>query len=242
MILTLTDADCPMRVVSDVHIDYMYSYIRRAKQLEPLFCNVKTLIFNGDTVEQRSKHRRDWKRHIDDLQKLGAKFNIRVIFVTGNHDPHVSKTHAIKIGTSIIHHGDLFTTVSESPQNLQTALQKLHDHRAYRATVDRPGTIWHYIPSLRFVWRAWKNAPVRAEQHLQKAEDPYSLLIMGHTHYSGHWQFAQERHLLNTGSMFPLGNSYVVDVLDSHTFVLRKLHKGLYRKVRIGHAIITINT
>lgn len=244
MILTLTDTDCPIRIVSDVHIDYMYSYIRRARQLEPLFDGVRTLVFNGDTVEQRARHPRDWKKHIAEIREMGHKLGVRVIFITGNHDPHVSNTHALRIGHSVVHHGDLFTTPSGDgdplPVNFSAALQQLHEHRTHRAKIDSPSHFWHYIPNLQFVWRAWMQAPQRAQRHFQQAQDPYRLLILGHTHFSGHWKFSQHQQLLNTGSMFPLGNSFVVDAANVHEFTLRRLHKQLLRRVRVGQPIVTI--
>jgi hypothetical protein len=40
--------------------------------------------------------------------------------------------------------------------------------------------------------------------------------------------------------MFPLGNSFVVDAANVHEFTLRRLHKQLLRRVRVGQPIVTI--
>ena len=60
----------PIRILSDLHLAHPGSRIVNAAQLAPLLDGVKTLIFNGDTSEERmKKYREPAQAQLDALDK-----------------------------------------------------------------------------------------------------------------------------------------------------------------------------
>ena len=78
----------PIRVLSDLHLAHPGSRIADPRQLEPLLEGVKTVVFNGDTLEERMKKFRELgERHLETLTKMCAERDLEVHLVRGNHDP-----------------------------------------------------------------------------------------------------------------------------------------------------------
>ncbi len=100
----------PIRIVSDVHWRHPVGIVRHPEQLAPLFDGAGTVIFNGDTVEQRSGTGRDGVmeaagRFEECCRSEGAE----AVFVNGNHDPDVSGCGLLEFagGRVVVTHGDV---------------------------------------------------------------------------------------------------------------------------------------
>jgi UDP-2,3-diacylglucosamine pyrophosphatase LpxH len=106
----------PVIILSDLHVAHPASLIRSPEQVAALIPENGTVIFNGDTVEMRSRLDRDRGReNRDRLGALAAGKGTKAIFLTGNHDPYVSETHHLELwgGRVLVTHGDiLFHAVS----------------------------------------------------------------------------------------------------------------------------------
>jgi predicted phosphodiesterase len=100
----------PIRIISDIHLGHTASLAREITQLEPLFDGVKTVIFNGDTVEMRSERDRDRAEHImRDLREFCDAQDATTHFINGNHDPIISTTNHLELGGGdlLVTHGDV---------------------------------------------------------------------------------------------------------------------------------------
>ncbi len=102
--------DEPIRILSDLHLGHTASLAREISQIEPLFRGVKTVIFNGDTVEMRSE--RDRERadaRIQAVHEFCAEQEASSYFINGNHDPIISTINHMEIdeGRVLVTHGDV---------------------------------------------------------------------------------------------------------------------------------------
>ena len=98
------------RIVSDVHYADHSSRVRSLEGLRPLCEGATTLVYNGDTVDtrpQKGGHNPSELR-LEVLQTLGS-FGTPTVFLTGNHDPDISKEHALELagGRILVTHGDV---------------------------------------------------------------------------------------------------------------------------------------
>ena len=99
-----------VRVVSDLHLGHSAALIREASQFLPLLDGVDTLVFNGDTSEQMCEA---WKAEgdviLEELRQLCADAGVRVVFLTGNHDPCISESGWLDLwdGGVFVTHGDM---------------------------------------------------------------------------------------------------------------------------------------
>ena len=100
----------PIRILSDLHFGHPASVIENPSQLTPLFADVKTVIFNGDTVELRYlRGRRIGMRNSVAIREACEAAGARPIFLNGNHDPMISEASHVDLvdGAVLVTHGDL---------------------------------------------------------------------------------------------------------------------------------------
>lgn len=100
----------PIRILSDLHFGHPASIIEHPRQLALLFREVKTVVFNGDSVELRYlRGRRIGKRNSRLLREACEAEGARPIFVNGNHDPIISDIGHVDLvdGAVLVTHGDL---------------------------------------------------------------------------------------------------------------------------------------
>jgi len=100
----------PITILSDLHVGHPFSILRRPEQIAPLLPRDATVVFNGDSVEMRSRLDRDTgQARREQLRELCEARGSRAIFLTGNHDPLVSDLHHIDLcdGKVLVTHGDI---------------------------------------------------------------------------------------------------------------------------------------
>jgi predicted phosphodiesterase len=100
----------PIRILSDLHFGHPASVVEHAEQLIPLFQDVKTVIFNGDTVELRYiRGRRIGMRNSVLMREACLSARARPVFINGNHDPMLSELCHVDLvgGAVLVTHGDL---------------------------------------------------------------------------------------------------------------------------------------
>ncbi len=100
----------PIRILSDLHFGHPASIIESARQLAPLFSDVKTVVFNGDTVELRYlRGRRIGLRNAKLVREACEAAGARPVFINGNHDPILSDLGHLDLvgGAVLVTHGDL---------------------------------------------------------------------------------------------------------------------------------------
>ena len=115
----------PIRILSDLHLAHPGSRIVDARQLAPLMEGVRTVIFNGDTSEERMKKFRDKaEAHIKALKNLCAEAGVEMVLVRGNHDPVTPPHGALDLceGKVFVTHGDvIYLDVSPWSRNIENA-------------------------------------------------------------------------------------------------------------------------
>lgn len=99
-----------IRIVSDVHYADRSSRVRSLGQLRPLLDGASSFVFNGDTLDTRAD--RNPQRTADkrrEVLEFFAGAGTPVTFLTGNHDPDLSRQHALELeeGKILVTHGDV---------------------------------------------------------------------------------------------------------------------------------------
>ena len=239
----------PVRILSDLHFGHPASILERPEQLLPLLRGVRTVIFNGDSVELRFlRGRRIGQRNGELLRAVCSAAGVRPIFVAGNHDPIISHVSHVDLagGALLVTHGDLMfhdispwsseaTVMGQAHTRELASLgeDKLHDFelrlkaskRAAQAIeMHRSRLGRNRFASLRTLlrecwppWRplqivhAWVTTPGLAEQLARTFRPRARIVLIGHTHFSGHWQRGS-RTIINTGSFLPFGGRMAVDL------------------------------
>lgn len=137
----------PIRILSDLHLGHPASLIDDVNALRPLLEGAGTVIFNGDTVEERSAELDEqavkFGRQLDELlDDLGIESRR---FLTGNHDPKASSEHYVELcqGKLLVTHGDfLFRYVSPWSKKLRRcrsridAILEASDHERLERDLD----------------------------------------------------------------------------------------------------------
>lgn len=118
-----------IRVISDVHFADRGSRVRSLAQLSPLLEGATSLVLNGDTLDTRpGRHaKRTAEMRHEVLEFFGAA-GIPVTFLTGNHDPDLSKLHAMEFasGKVLVTHGDvLFDNIVPWSKDARLIRQKI---------------------------------------------------------------------------------------------------------------------
>jgi len=104
------DLKYPILVLSDIHFGHPASCLEKAEQLRPLFKNVETVVFNGDTTELLwIKNRRRAAEQAQCIADIVLSENAKPIFLTGNHDPIASSCSHLDLqnGATLVTHGDI---------------------------------------------------------------------------------------------------------------------------------------
>lgn len=100
----------PIRILSDLHLGHTASLAREISQIQPLFRDVRTVVFNGDTVEMRSERDRELaEARIQTVHEFCAEQEAATYFINGNHDPIISTLNHLEIdeGRILVTHGDV---------------------------------------------------------------------------------------------------------------------------------------
>lgn len=118
-----------IRIVSDVHFADRGSRVRSLDQLGPLMDGATSLVFNGDTLDTRPGRfaERTAQTRSDVLGFFGG-VGIPVTFLTGNHDPDLSRDHAAEFagGKILVTHGDvLFDNIVPWSKDAPVIRQKI---------------------------------------------------------------------------------------------------------------------
>jgi predicted phosphodiesterase len=100
----------PIRIISDLHLGHSASLARNIAQVEPLFQDVRSVVFNGDTIEMRSERSRERAQEILlEVQQFCRQQHAATCFINGNHDPIISTTNHLELGEGslLVTHGDV---------------------------------------------------------------------------------------------------------------------------------------
>ena len=101
----------PLRILSDLHLGHPASRARQVNRLRPLLEGARTIVFNGDTSEERKKAFRESGDALKaDLVRLCAEVGAKPVFLSGNHDPITPTIHHLDLygGKVFVTHGDVF--------------------------------------------------------------------------------------------------------------------------------------
>jgi exonuclease SbcD len=103
-------------VLSDLHLGHSGCLVGEVGRLRPLLDGAATVVFNGDTAEERAEvFRPRSEEMLAGLRDLCRSLGARTVFVTGNHDPGISGCHYLDLagGQVFVTHGDtLFPLVA----------------------------------------------------------------------------------------------------------------------------------
>jgi len=159
-----------IRIFSDLHWGHKASRVKELDALESLVSGADTVIFNGDTVEQKFE---DSPAHLDHpLPPIGRlkdkieSLDSKAIFLTGNHDPEVSQAHycAIDNGSVLITHGDaIFDAIAPWSANAGI-LKKLVEQGLEKYHADGSTPFYDYL-------QVFKEASIK-EHAILKDYDP----------------------------------------------------------------------
>ncbi|MFT4546515.1 MAG: putative phosphodiesterase [Verrucomicrobiales bacterium] len=115
----------PVRILSDLHLAHPGSRVVDAMQLAPLLEGVKTVIFNGDTSEERMKKFRDKAAaQLEMLIAMCDEAGVTMVMLRGNHDPYTPSLGAVDLcgGQVFVTHGDvLYPDVSPWARHVECA-------------------------------------------------------------------------------------------------------------------------
>jgi len=110
------DYPLPIRVFSDLHLGHSGCLIEDVRQLRPLLEGAGTVVFNGDTSEERAENfRAKALVMMEGLRGLCEELGVRAVFLSGNHDPEATGIHYLDLcgGKVFVTHGDaLFKLIS----------------------------------------------------------------------------------------------------------------------------------
>ena len=172
-------AALPIRIVSDVHFAEGASRVRSLGALRPLADGASMLVFNGDTMDTRPG--RDDRRTAQvrrDLLEFFGSCGTPVTFLTGNHDPDITRQHSLELasGRVLVTHGDvLFESIVPWSNEAVVMRQKV-----LQALAALPGD-----GSSRLEGRldAFRKAAASVRQRHQSENDPlrYAIRLAGDT-------------------------------------------------------------
>ena len=105
-----------VRVLSDLHFGHSACVIDEVSQLTPLFEGADTIVFNGDTLEERADPFRPRSEEmLAELEETCRASGVKPVFISGNHDPGAWDVHYLDLadGKVFVTHGDaLFDLIS----------------------------------------------------------------------------------------------------------------------------------
>jgi predicted phosphodiesterase len=105
-----TTCEEPVAVVSDLHLSWFGRWAARLERLRPLWSGVRTIVFNGDTVNWPASADEPRSRQmLAHLRRLCEEDEVRTIFLAGNCDYDiVDRGHLTLAGGRIlVTHGEV---------------------------------------------------------------------------------------------------------------------------------------
>lgn len=167
------------RIVSDVHYGERSSRVRSLAQMSPLLAGADAFILNGDTLDTRPERERgraqEMRREVLDFFGSAA---IPVTFLTGNHDPDISRTDELDLagGRILVTHGDiLFESIV--PWSQDAAMIRRKVIAALAAVPDAgAGALEGRLSAFRSVARS-----IPQRHQLQRDPLKYALRLAGDT-------------------------------------------------------------
>jgi len=116
----------PIRILSDIHLGHPASLVGDPAELAPLFEGIRTVVFNGDSVEYRfRKDQEQARRNLEATKNVCSQLGADAVFVNGNHDPDISPYNHLDLaeGAVLVTHGDmLFHNIS--PWSIESEVMK----------------------------------------------------------------------------------------------------------------------
>lgn len=97
-----------VRVLSDLHLGHSGTLINDVEQLAPLIEGAETIIFNGDTIEERCSAFYDRGQDmLGELDALCRRLGAAPVYLSGNHDPDAWEKSWVDLceGEVFISHG-----------------------------------------------------------------------------------------------------------------------------------------
>lgn len=105
----------PIRILSDLHYGDRSCRVQSLDQLRPLLEGAASIVLNGDTLDTRQgRHPQRTAQMRREVLDFFSGAGVPVTYLTGNHDPDLSREHAIEFegGRILVTHGDvLFETI-----------------------------------------------------------------------------------------------------------------------------------
>lgn len=248
----LVELPLPIRVVSDWHLGHPGSAIRSIKQVAHELAGIGTLVMAGDGREALY---RSWRQEGDslwrDLEKVCELQGIKLVALTGNHDPDASGEGWLKLdgGRIFITHGDVvYDTASPWSRHLcehreavtdylmanppDTLLQRWQNAisvgRMLRPSQSESRHLFHFVK--RSLWppsrlweigKAWTGFISESGRFLEQYVPEAEVMICGHFHRGGQF-LTGGRRILNTGSQMKFCRGYAVD-FDGEELVFRRV-------------------
>ena len=156
----------PVKIVSDLHYRIIGGRLKRPEDLRPIFSGFKTIILNGDSVEQHLYGTSRADRHKEEMVDIARDLGSKLIFLRGNHDPEIGSAElnfVVGKRTVRVAHGDFgLIQLNLSP------------HHALR----RPFLyLWYTFKTFKSYPVYWRQVRMALDS-MQENE----VFILGHTH------------------------------------------------------------
>lgn len=130
-----------VRVLSDLHLGHDISTVETVESLRPLIAGARTVIFNGDTLQERgTAFRQKSLGMVAELQAMCAEEGADPVFLRGNHDPTAWDLELLDLagGLVTVTHGDVWLRlISPWSRNIVEARPLLEAVHARYSAADR---------------------------------------------------------------------------------------------------------
>lgn len=156
----------PVKIVSDLHYRIIGGKLKSKNAVRPIFEGFRTIILNGDSVEQHLYGLIRAECHKAELIQVARDVGATLVFLRGNHDPSIGPSeYEIKNRdrTIRIMHGD-FGLIQ-----LNVA-----DYGAHRRPLS---FLWYTLRTFRSYPVYWRQIEM-AKNRMQDNE----VYVLGHTH------------------------------------------------------------
>lgn len=242
----------PIRIVSDWHLGHPGAAIREIEQIAHELSGVGTLVMAGDGREELM---RAWRLQGDklwtELSERCEAMQIRLVALTGNHDPNVSGEGWLRLdeGRILVTHGDLiYETASPWSRCLFDKREEVESYlashpadslfsrwqnamavgRILRPSRQQGTSLLAYAsqalwPPQRLVAivAAFRGFVAECGRFLDRYAPEVEVIICGHFHRGGRFS-SGGRRVLNTGSLMKFDRGYAVD-FDGESLTLRRI-------------------
>lgn len=245
-----------LRFISDLHLGHERSEVKSVAALAPIISGADVLVVAGDLAETRNC---PWRQRAlelrEDFRALCARMGVRLIELSGNHDPDVRPLLARFYGGEVVamHGHALFKEVApwsweylrnrDACRRLIAQYPKLESDLTERLELSRAVSLattpimrrdgirnrWlrgfmhcFWPPSRPWnIIRAWTTCGKRAREFAERFLPDCRILITGHFHRSGHWNYGR-LNIYNTGACFRHARPYLVDVRNGRVISYRR--------------------